>query len=108
MTEPISAGQQLIAGLQQPNDPYGLTVLIIEAGRIADRLAKLDDLLTGQQTLWCRLRDNREGDIYVSVDNALSESRQQAIALKQLLAEIQRQRLLAPAKPAASDLDGLR
>jgi hypothetical protein len=107
MTEPISAGQQLIADLQQKGDSYGLTLLIVEAARIADRLAKLNDLLIGEQTLWARLRENRDGDIYVQVDSALGEARQQAIALKQLLAEIQRQRLLAPPKQTQDDLAGL-
>jgi hypothetical protein len=71
-----------MSGLQQPGDPYGLTVLIVKAGRIADRLAKLDDPLSGEQTLWCRLRENHQGDIYVSVDSALGEARPQATVLR--------------------------
>lgn len=94
-------------GLSKADDPYALTILIVEAARIADRLEKLDALLSGEQTLWARLRDNREGDIYIQVDNALSEARQQATVLKHLLAEIHRQRSQTPRKSADDDLAGL-
>ncbi|ORV92792.1 hypothetical protein AWC11_07250 [Mycobacterium interjectum] len=102
-----SAGQLLIADLAQPDDRYALTVMIVEAARIADRLQKLDQLLCGQQTLWARLRENREGDIYVSVDNALSEARQQATVLRHLIAEVHRQRAQNPGPPPEDDLAGL-
>lgn len=107
MDQTKTAGQRLIEGLSREGDPYALTILIVEAARIADRLEKLDDLLSGEQTLWARLRDNREGDIYVAVDNALSEARQQATVLKHLLAEIHRQRAQTPRESSDDDLAGL-
>jgi hypothetical protein len=86
------AGERLVEELTQPDDPYALTVLIVECGRIATRLENLDALLSGEQTLWARLRGGRDGDIYVSVDGALSEARQQAGVLKNLLVAIERKR----------------
>jgi hypothetical protein len=50
MDEAKSAGERLAEGLSQVGDQYGLTVLIVEAGRIADRLEKLNAILSGQQT----------------------------------------------------------
>jgi hypothetical protein len=45
-----TAGERLISDLSTSDDKYRLTVLIIEAGRIADRLEKLNAILSGQQT----------------------------------------------------------
>lgn len=102
-----TAGQRLISDLSKEGDRYALTVMIIEAGRIADRLEKLDDILSGEQTLWARLRESREGDIYVQVDGALSEARQQATVLRHLIAEVQKQRAMNPEAPPDDDLAGL-
>jgi hypothetical protein len=100
------AGERLVDALTQPDDPYTLTVLIVEAGRIATRLEKLDEILSGEQTLWARLRGGRDGDLYLSVDNALSEARQQATVLRHLLGAIERKREGLPVN-ADDDLAGL-
>lgn len=107
MSDGKTAGEKLFAALSEDDDSYKLTVLIIEARRIADRLEDLDALISGEQTLWARLRDSREGDIYVSIDNALSESRQQATVLRQLLSDIQRIRAQDPPETGTDDLAGL-
>ena len=66
-------------------DPAQL-VLLEEACRIADRLDKLDALLTGEESTWLRFRPNQEGDeVTVVIDSALSEARQQANVLKQIV-----------------------
>lgn len=65
-------------------------VLIEEACRIADRLDRLDALLTGDAEDWVRLVDDR-GDPErqtVVIDKPLAEARQQATALKQIIAEL--------------------
>lgn len=103
-----TAGQRLISALSKDEDPYALTVLIVEAARIADRLEKLDDLLSGEQTLWARLHWSDRKKVYeVYIDNALSEARQQATVLKHLLAEIHRQRAQIKTEPGDDDLAGL-
>lgn len=103
-----TAGQRLVEGLALPDDPVMISVLITEAGRIADRLEILHAIASGQQTIWARLVEGRDGDIEVRIDNVLAEARQQATVLRQLLSEITRQRGSAPpAGPPDDVLAGL-
>ncbi|WP_378735503.1 hypothetical protein [Nocardia brasiliensis] len=87
----LTTGDRLRAELACDGDPYARTVLIVEAARVADRLDVLNDLLTGDERLWLRLADGRDGTLDIRVDGALAEARQQANTLRQLLAEIRRQ-----------------
>jgi hypothetical protein len=72
-------------------------VLIEEAGRITDRLDRLAGQLDGRAWLQMRTEDLAAGmtaqtvNVRVVIDAALSESRQQALALKAILAEVGRQ-----------------
>lgn len=67
--------------------------LALEACRTVDRLDRLDALLRGQDAEWLRLqRDEHSGTTVVVVDRALSEARQQAAALNQLVGGLQRAR----------------
>lgn len=87
-----SAGRRLFDSLHDELDPYSLTVMIVEACRIKDRLDKLDRLLSGDEDAWLRLVPSR-GDVEVleiRADSALQESRQLATVQRQLLAEIRR------------------
>ena len=61
-------------------------MLLEEGCRIADRLDKLDGLLSGGADAWCRITEDRGGDLVLSVDSALIEARQQAGVLRLLLA----------------------
>src|SRR5688500_13433317 len=63
-------------------------VLLEEACRTADRLDRLDALLVGDLESWARIDHRRDGTTEVVIDSALSEARQQALALRQLLASI--------------------
>jgi hypothetical protein len=65
-------------------------VMLEEACRIADRLEKLDEILSGDVDEWMRLQLPREGSgtVRVVVDGALAEARQQANQLKQLVAAL--------------------
>jgi hypothetical protein len=65
-------------------------VLLEEACRIADRLDRLDAVLRGDVDSWCRLvLDVRGGESYeVRIDSALTEARQQASVLRQLIASL--------------------
>lgn len=62
-------------------------VLLEEAARITDRLDRLDAQLAGGEWLRMHGRDD-EAEVVVIVDKALTEARQQATALKQILAEL--------------------
>jgi hypothetical protein len=71
-------------------------VLLLEACRIADRLDKLDAQLRGED--WLRfLVDETGSEVTVVVDKVLAEARQQATALKQIVAELR----TAAGKPAS-------
>lgn len=91
--------QQTLA--QGPLTP-GEVVLLEEACRLADRCDRLDALLRGQGREWISFASFIEGgeaDITVIVDKALTESRQQALALRQVLGDLARAR--AAGRPAA-------
>src|SRR5512139_3725051 len=64
-------------------------VVLEEACRIADRLDRLDQVLAGDASGWMRLKASQDGtEVTVTLDNALSEARQQANVLKQLIASL--------------------
>lgn len=80
-------------------DPAQL-VLIEEACRIADRLDRLDAQLRGDEDAWLRFIVNDDGsEVTVVIDRALSEARQQAVALKQLFAELRQSQVAAKPVP---------
>lgn len=79
-------GERLWASLEALVDGERGLVLLEEACRIADRLDKLDGLLSGSVDVWCRVTEDRAGDLAVTVDSALIEARQQAGVLRLLLA----------------------
>jgi hypothetical protein len=67
----------------------GPRTLLEEACRIADRLDKLAGIDSGDLEGLLRFKLSDDGtDVTVTVDSALSEARQQALALKQIIAEL--------------------
>lgn len=77
-------------------------MLLEEACRIADRLDKLEAILSGSDEGWMRFRTNDDGsEVTVTLDRALAESRAQAVALKQIVAEIRQS--AAGGKPATKE-----
>lgn len=89
----------------------GELTIIIEACRIRDRLDKLNRLLTGDANDWLELQEvkGHEGIAEIVIDKSLSEARQQALALKGLLAELRQMRggKLARASTGGSKSDDL-
>lgn len=68
-------------------------VLLEEACRIADRLDRIESILSGSDEGWMRLRVSDDGtEVTVTVDRVLAEARQQQVALKGLLAELRASR----------------
>lgn len=66
-------------------------VMLEEACRIADRLERLDEILSGEVDTWMRLqlpRGENVEELKLVVDGALAEARQQANQLKQLVAAL--------------------
>ncbi len=114
------AGARLRAELARDTDQYGVTVLINQAARIADRLDKLDRVITGADVDWLRLDMGRvqieSGEarrrslavaVTMKIDGAVVEERQQSMLLTKLLAEIYRQRAGIQMKPPEDELDDL-
>ena len=99
-------GSDLVAELSRDDDTISVQVMIREAGRIWDRLAKLDLILSGDVATWSKVVTGRDSVIEVRVDHALQEARQQTATLLRLLAEIEKQRSGAPAGDG-DDSDGL-
>jgi hypothetical protein len=65
-------------------------LLLAEACRIADRLERLDLLLRGEESVWARLVHDLRTDSYeLVIDGALSEARQQASTLRQIVATLE-------------------
>jgi hypothetical protein len=91
-TKPPSAGERLVEDLSRPDDPYSITVMIKEAGRIADRLDRLAALLSGEKSAWATVRIGRDGVAELKIDSALQEARAQSTCLRGLLYEIHRER----------------
>lgn len=88
---PETAGDALIRSLESTGDPAAVTALIVEAGRMKDRLDKLDRVLAGEDDFWLDVIEEQSGDrLIVVVDRALAESRQLATVFRQTLAEINR------------------
>jgi hypothetical protein len=74
--------------------PVAKRLLIGEACRLADRLDKLDELLSGDVDVWARLVHRVRTDDYVlRIDAAESAARQSASALRQILAQLAGQQL---------------
>lgn len=94
-------GRRLWADLTAAAEPSpAARVLIEEACRLADRLDRLDRILTGRDAEWLRLRVNDDGsEVTVTVDKVLSEARQQQVALKAVLGELRAMRTPAATAP---------
>jgi hypothetical protein len=78
----------ITSGYEIADKPAEL-VMLEEACRIADRLESLDEILRGDSETWVKLTHDLQTESYVlRIDSALSEARQQANQLKQLLAAL--------------------
>ena len=86
VTERGPRGQELWDALAESVGP-AQRVLLDEACRIADRLDRLDELLAGRET-WASVVTEDGGEVRLVIDGLLGESRQQATALRGLLAEV--------------------
>lgn len=87
-----SRGDRLHADLLALCTSPGQKVLAEEAGRIADRLDRIDAFLDGKKD-WLRVRTivsefEDEVRIKISLDGALAEARQQQVALKTIISEL--------------------
>jgi hypothetical protein len=98
-----SAGERLVADLSRDGDPYSITVMVTECGRIAARLEKLAALLAGEKSAWATVSIGRDGVAELKIDKGLQEARAQATTLRGLLYEIHRQRANIQIEPGDED-----
>ena len=84
------AAAELWAALTADGDlPPLMRPLAVEACRIVGRLDRLDRQLDGQD--WLRFHANEDQtEVTVYIDKALSEAREQATALKGIIAELEK------------------
>jgi hypothetical protein len=100
-----SLAVQIRDQLGRAGDPVGTTILVRQAARVADRIERIDELLTGDAKAWARVgipRLDTDGGrivVEVRVDDLVKEERQQTTLLRNLLAEIHRQRSGQPPDP---------
>lgn len=100
-----SLSAQIRDQLARDGDPVGTTILIRQATRVADRIERIGEVLEGDSTAWRRVgipRLDTDGGrivVEVRVDDLVKEERQQMTLLRNLLAEIHRQRSGQPADP---------
>ena len=97
--------EQIRSELGRDGDPVGTTILVRQAARVADRIERIDELLSGDAKAWARVgipRLDTDGGrivVEVHVSDLVKEERQQTTVLRNLLAEIHRQRSGQPADP---------
>jgi hypothetical protein len=92
-------GARLWRELTAAGEPDPLQrVLLLEACRIADRLETLDRQLHGHD--WLRFRHDESGaEVTVHVDRVLAEAREQATALRGIVADLAKTLAKAPKNP---------
>lgn len=84
-------GARLWSALVRDGDDESRRVLSAEACRLADRLDRLDALLTGDIEVWVSLRlprGDEERPVVLVVDAAMAEARQAALALTTVLGKL--------------------
>lgn len=78
-------GARLWAAYCERADGEAALALLEELCRTADRLDRLDALLSGDVEMWASLELREGREVYeLQIDSALSEARQQANAFRQL------------------------
>ena len=82
-------GREIVSELLSEQDDVSTKALIVEAARAKDRLDRLNRITSGDVDTWTRIFTG-EGEFILKMDTAVSEQRQLATVLRQLLAEIQR------------------
>lgn len=86
----LATGRRLWDELDGEQSTGQRRVLVLEACRIADRLAQLDRILSGDARDWLDLVEDKAADgvVEVVITKPLAEARQQATALARLTAEL--------------------
>lgn len=82
-----SSGARLVEELSKPGDPFDLTLLIEDAGQIADFIERLRPVLRGDRDAWLEVNIGAK-TVEVVVSNPLVQYRQLSEQLRKLLVTI--------------------
>jgi hypothetical protein len=84
-----SGGRALWKAVTEEHDlDAAQEVQLLEACRAKDRLDQLDLVLRGDIANWAVIAENRDGDLSLKIDAALSQANATANQMKQLLAAL--------------------
>lgn len=82
----------------------GSRTLVLSYARAADTADRLNALATGRQETWVSLVFDEMGEVHLSVDKILDQSRNQLLAVKTIFAEL-RQAGIRPTQAATQRAD---
>lgn len=82
-------GTELWAAMQSSEMGPAHRVLLIEACRLADRLDRFEDVLSGGYWFFAKVSEENPDQAEIVIDNVLSEARQHAAALKTIVTELE-------------------
>lgn len=97
-------GKAVYEALVQPGMDFADLSLCEEAGRLRDRLDRLQTIISGDEEDWVRIVKTNGDTLVLRIDGALLEARQLTTVYRQLIGDIKRR---WPDVFSGADVDGL-
>lgn len=97
-------GKAVYEALVQPGMDFADLSLCEEAGRLRDRLDRLQQIISGDEEDWARIVTTNNETLVLRIDGALLEARQLTTVYRQLIGDIKRR---WPDVFSGADVDGL-
>lgn len=97
-------GKAVYEALVQPGMDFADLSLCEEAGRLRDRLDRLQQIISGDEEDWARIVKTTGETLVLRIDGALLEARQLTTVYRQLIGDIKRR---WPDVFSGADVDGL-
>lgn len=97
-------GKAVYEALVQPGMDFADLSLCEEAGRLRDRLDRLQTIISGDEEDWVRIVKTSGETLVLRIDGALLEARQLTTVYRQLIGDIKRR---WPDVFSGADVDGL-
>lgn len=97
-------GREVYEALVQPGMDFADLSLCEEAGRLRDRLDRLQQIIAGDEEDWARIVKTSGEVLILRIDGALLEARQLTTVYRQLIGDIKRR---WPDVFSGADVDGL-
>lgn len=97
-------GKAVYEALVQPGMDFADLSLCEEAGRLRDRLDRLQTIISGDEEDWVRIVKTNGETLVLRIDGALLEARQLTTVYRQLIGDIKRR---WPDVFSGADVDGL-